>query len=75
MSEFDEPKHDPALTHEEWQVLQLVVWGESDKRIARALGLRSATVASNVVCRIREEFGAVNRTHLAALAVHAGLRP
>ncbi len=60
------------LTKRELDVLSLLARGASAKLISHLLGLSPRTVDSHAASIIRK-FGARNRMHSVALAVHAGL--
>ena len=62
-----------ALTAREFEVLRLLVRGETVGRIAEKLGLSEKTVA-NHQSAIREKLGARNSVQLARLAEQLGLR-
>jgi DNA-binding CsgD family transcriptional regulator len=60
------------LSSREREVLAMVVEGASNQEIAARLFMARSTVAT-YVARMLRKLGAVNRTHLAAVAVQAGL--
>jgi DNA-binding NarL/FixJ family response regulator len=61
-----------ALTRREREVLQLVARGESNKRVAAALGLSEGTVKS-YLSGVFEKLGVGDRTQAALWAVRNGL--
>ena len=61
-----------SLTSRETEVLRLVVAGESNKSIARWLGIEVGTVKSHVSA-IMAKLGAVSRTQAAGIAAERGL--
>ena len=63
---------EPALTRRELEVLELIVAGRSNKRIARQLGLTEGTVKSHVNS-ILGKMGADDRTQAATDALRRGL--
>ncbi len=63
-----------ALTPREFEVLRLLVRGETLRRIGEQLGLSEKTVA-NHQSTIREKLGARNSVQLSRLAAHLGLWP
>jgi two-component system NarL family response regulator len=63
---------EPALTRRELEVLELIVAGRSNKRIARQLGLTEGTVKSHVNS-ILVKMGADDRTQAATDALRRGL--
>jgi two-component system invasion response regulator UvrY len=61
-----------ALTPREFEILRLLVQGETVRRIGERLGLSEKTVA-NHQSAIREKLGARNGAQLARFAAHLGL--
>jgi DNA-binding NarL/FixJ family response regulator len=61
-----------GLTAREREVLELIVAGESNKRIARALGISEKTVKAHVG-RVLAKLGVTDRTQAAVHALQAGL--
>lgn len=71
------PEHGPEfslLTPREFEVLRLLVRGETVKSIGEALGLSEKTIA-NHQSAIREKLGAKNSVQLSQLAERHGLLP
>jgi DNA-binding NarL/FixJ family response regulator len=62
----------PGLTAREFEVLRLLVRGETVKRIGQKLGLSEKTVANHQSV-IREKLGARNGVQLARVATELGL--
>jgi DNA-binding CsgD family transcriptional regulator len=62
------------LTDREADVLALLVKGDSNRQIARALFISDRTVAVHV-SRILDKLGVRNRTEAATLGAHLGLNP
>jgi DNA-binding NarL/FixJ family response regulator len=62
----------PALSAREREVLRLVAGGQSNKQIARALGIAERTVKFHVTS-IFQKLGADNRAQAVALAAQRGL--
>jgi DNA-binding NarL/FixJ family response regulator len=60
------------LTNREHQVLELLVAGDSNREIAKTLGIREQTVKDHVSVLLRK-FHAHGRVALAVAAVRAGL--
>lgn len=60
-----------SLTNRRREILAMLVVGESNKRIALALGISLNTVMQHMQDMFRLT-GARNRTHLAALAAREG---
>jgi DNA-binding NarL/FixJ family response regulator len=66
---------DPSrLTRRESEVLELIVAGRSNKRIAFELGIAEKTVKAHV-SRVLEKLGVTDRTQAALAAVRDGLVP
>ena len=63
-----------ALSGRELEILRLLVEGFSNPEIAAELNLSSRTVQSHVANAL-EKTGARSRTHLAVIAVRAGVVP
>jgi DNA-binding NarL/FixJ family response regulator len=63
---------EPLLTPRELQVLELVSAGNSNKRIARLLGIDEETVKGHVAS-ILSKLGARDRTHAVTLALKRGM--
>jgi len=63
---------EPLLTPRELQVLELVSAGNSNKRIAAALGIDDETVKGHVA-NILSKLGARDRTHAVTLALKRGM--
>jgi len=61
-----------GLTAREREVLELIVAGESNKRIARALGISEKTVKTHVG-HVLAKLGVTDRTQAAVHALQAGL--
>jgi two-component system, NarL family, invasion response regulator UvrY len=61
-----------TLTAREFEVLRLLVRGETVKRIGQKLGLSEKTVANHQSV-IREKLGARNGVQLARMATELGL--
>lgn len=61
-----------ALTPRERVVLELIVGGLPAREIAIRLGIAPRTVECHVD-QLRLKTGGRNRTHMAAIAVHAGV--
>ena len=66
----------PGLTRREWEVLQLLAVGHSNRDIARQLFLSEKTVKAHLAAIFRK-LGVSNRTQaaLAAIAMGIGMRP
>ena len=64
----------PGLTNQEWRILDLLATGESNKKIADALGISDGTVRVHIRS-IVNKLGATNRTHAALLAAGLGRPP
>lgn len=62
------------LSAREIEVVARVIEGDSNREIADSLGLSVRTVQSHVV-NSRVKLGARSRTHLAVLALRAGVVP
>ena len=60
------------LTRRQIQCVVLLANGATDEEIASELAISHATVRFHLDCA-RRKFSARSRTHLAALAVHAGV--
>lgn len=71
---FDAPAGEPAndLSPRELEVLAMLVRGQSNKEIARLLGITERTVKAHVHAAF-ESLGARNRTEAARLATQRGL--
>ncbi|UGS33727.1 response regulator [Capillimicrobium parvum] len=67
----DDAGHD-GLTAREREVLELIVAGESNKRIARALGISEKTVKTHVG-HVLAKLGVTDRTQAAVHALQSGL--
>lgn len=67
----DKGQHQP-LTERETEVLALLARGESNKQIARSLGIREKTVKTHVSAILRK-LGASSRTQAALYAARVGL--
>jgi NarL family two-component system response regulator LiaR len=68
----DDAEPDSGLTAREREVLELIVAGESNKRIARALGISEKTVKTHVG-HVLAKLGVTDRTQAALQAVREGL--
>lgn len=53
------------------RIIAMIAEGWTDERMGRELHMASESVR-NLQVRIRDEYGAVNRAHLVALAMRAG---
>ncbi len=67
----DVPKIMPILTAREVECIELLVHGHSDHDIGKLLNMSGPTVRFHLN-HAREKFGAISRTHLAALVVAQG---
>ncbi|WP_448187814.1 response regulator transcription factor [Azospirillum sp. sgz301742] len=63
-----------ALTHRQREVLRLLLQGQSNKEIARSLGVLEGTVKVHLRT-VMLRLGVRNRTQLALIAARAGLSP
>ena len=66
------PIHAERLTAREQEVLELIVGGRSNKRIALELGIAEKTVKAHV-SHVLAKLGVADRTQAALLAVREGL--
>jgi DNA-binding NarL/FixJ family response regulator len=62
----------PLLSAREREVLRLVAEGQSNKQIARTLGIAERTAKFHVTS-LFQKLGADNRAQVVALAAHRGL--
>jgi DNA-binding NarL/FixJ family response regulator len=69
--DVDPDRRLPGLTNQEWRILDFLAMGESNKRIADALGVSDGTVRVHIRSIVKK-FGATNRTHAALLAAKRG---
>lgn len=60
------------LTHEEREVLQLVVWGKTNRQIAHSIGLSKQGVAKRLT-KLFSRLGVTTRTEASVRAVQLGL--
>ncbi|MFN8511721.1 MAG: response regulator transcription factor [Chloroflexia bacterium] len=74
MREIHAPAHPEALTDRETDVLRLLAVGQSNKEIARNLGVNESTIKSHV-SNILAKLGVQGRTQAALHAVRSGLVP
>jgi DNA-binding NarL/FixJ family response regulator len=74
MREIHAPAQPEALTERETDVLRLLAIGQSNKEIARNLGVNESTVKSHV-SNILAKLGVQGRTQAALHAVRSGLVP
>lgn len=73
LAEIGAPRRSPgALTAREREVLQRVAEGQSNKQIARSLGITERTVKFHVTS-VFNKLGADNRAQAVALAIQQGL--
>lgn len=68
LCEVEDPKEPIALSPKQFQVVQHLVTGATDKQIAEVLGLSSRTV-SNTLSHVYNKTGVSSRAHLAGLFV------
>ena len=66
LCEVEDPKSPIALTRKQFQVVQHLVTGATDKQIAEVLGVSPRTV-SNTLRHVYDKTGVSSRTHLAGL--------
>jgi DNA-binding NarL/FixJ family response regulator len=74
MREIHAPTQPDALTERETEVLRLLAIGQSNKEIARNLGVNESTIKSHV-SNILAKLGVQGRTQAALHAVRSGLVP
>lgn len=74
MRELHAPPPPEALTERETEVLRLLAIGQSNKEIARNLGVNESTIKSHV-SNILAKLGVQGRTQAALHAVRSGLVP
>lgn len=63
---MEDPKSPIALSRKQFQVVEHLVSGATDKQIAEVLGLSPRTV-SNTLRHVYDKTGVSSRTHLAGL--------
>jgi DNA-binding NarL/FixJ family response regulator len=73
-NEPERPSSNLPLTARELEIVQLLVEGFSNPKIAAELSLSPRTVQSHVASALAKT-GARSRTHLAVIAVRSGVAP
>ena len=66
LCEVEDPKNPIALSRKQFQVVEHLVSGATDKQIAEVLGVSPRTV-SNTLRHVYDKTGVSSRTHLAGL--------
>jgi LuxR family transcriptional regulator, transcriptional regulator of spore coat protein len=72
LSEFDKNEDVPVLTGRECEVLRFVAIGQSNKEMAKLLGIAPRTVERHIE-NLRNKIRARNRAHMIAKAIAYGV--
>lgn len=72
LNEFDRDEDVPVLTNREREVLRCVATGQSNKEMAKDLGIAPRTVERHIE-NLRHKIRARNRAHMIAKAIAYGV--